>query len=214
MARLQVRCAWLATGNNPTVSTEISRRTVRIRLDARLDRPWLRSGFRHKKLRQWALKHRGELVWAALTMIRAWIATGRPAGEKSLGMFERWSEVIGGILSVAGVPGFLSNLEEFYEESDAEGASWRTFLAAWWEKYGEKEITVKDLWCIVSEESFLPLGDGTEQSQRVKLGKMLAERRDRVFDLEIGISQLRLSLQRGSQRQRAYRWKLQATKDR
>jgi len=44
MVHVPVRCAWLATGNNPTLSEEIARRTTRIRLDAKMDRPWLRNG--------------------------------------------------------------------------------------------------------------------------------------------------------------------------
>ncbi|MDP9355886.1 MAG: bifunctional DNA primase/polymerase, partial [Chloroflexota bacterium] len=32
--RLPIRCVWTATGNNPSLSSEITRRTVRIRLDA------------------------------------------------------------------------------------------------------------------------------------------------------------------------------------
>lgn len=210
MARLPVRCAWLATGNNPAVSTEIARRTVRIRMDAKLDRPWLRGGFRHDNLRQWASEHRGELVWAALTMIRGWIAAGRPAGKTTLGMFERWSEVVGGILNVAGVPGFLANLTDFYEESDAEGGTWRAFLAAWWERFGDNETTVKELWQIAADDACLPLGDKGEQSQRITLGKLLADRRDRVFDLEIGGKPLRLLLRRGNQHRRAFRWGLRA----
>src|SRR5262249_33877092 len=42
MARMPVRCLWLATGNNVALSMELARRTVRLRLDARMDRPWLR----------------------------------------------------------------------------------------------------------------------------------------------------------------------------
>ena len=45
--RLPVHCLWLATGNNPFVSREIARRTVSIRLDAGVDHPDLRTGFRH-----------------------------------------------------------------------------------------------------------------------------------------------------------------------
>ena len=56
----------------------------------------------------------------------------------------------------------------------------------------------------------LPLGDKGEQSQRITLGKMLADRRDRVFDLEIGGQPVRLLLNRGDQVQRAYRWTLRA----
>src|SRR5262249_35501456 len=72
MQRRGVRWCWMATGNNPAVSSEISRRTIRIRVDAKRDRPWLRTGFRHPDLRGWANKNRGRLIWAALTLIRAW----------------------------------------------------------------------------------------------------------------------------------------------
>ena len=139
--RLPVRCAWIATGNNPTLSSEIARRTVRIRLNAKQDRPWLRDRFRHPDLRQWVSAHRHELVAAALTLVRAWIAAGKPdpTGSSSLGMFESWSRVMGGILQVAGVPGFLSNLSDFYESTDTEGEMVRSFLAAWWEQYQDKE---------------------------------------------------------------------------
>jgi hypothetical protein len=210
MARLPVRCVWLATGNNPTVSIEIARRTVRIRMDAKSDQPWLRSGFRHDNLREWAATHRQELVWGALTMIKAWIVAGRPLGTPKLGMFERWSEVMGGILSVAGVPGFLSNLNEFYEESDAEGATWCEFLAAWWERHGESETTVKEVWQLATADACLPLGDKGEQSQRIVLGKLLVERRDRIFDL----GTRKVMLQRGEKRQNAYRWWLRAVNGR
>ena len=51
--RLPVRNTWVATGNNPALSDEIARRTVRIRLDAKIDKPWLRepTAFRHPNLR-------------------------------------------------------------------------------------------------------------------------------------------------------------------
>lgn len=64
---LPVRCAWVATGNNPELSTEIARRSIRCRLDAKSDRPFQRdpSSFRHPSLREWARDRRGELIAAA-----------------------------------------------------------------------------------------------------------------------------------------------------
>src|SRR4029434_2922310 len=99
--------------------------------------------------------HRSELVWAALTLIQAWIAAGKPEGEIVLGMFEDWSQVMGGILSVAGIPGFLANLHEFYDESDTEGTAWRAFAAAWWVKFGDDddhvaEAKVADLYGMIT----------------------------------------------------------------
>lgn len=59
---LPIRCGWIATGNNRAVSSEIARRTVRCRLDAKVDRPWLREQFKHRDLRGWVRRHRGRLV--------------------------------------------------------------------------------------------------------------------------------------------------------
>ena len=203
MLKIPVRCAWIATGNNPALSTEIARRTIRIRLDARQDRPWLRTGFRHENLRAWAEENRGLLVWALLTMIQAWLAAGRPKGANRLGMFEQWSEVIGGVLSVAGIPGFLGNLSQFYEASDAEGETWRIFLGAWLEQFDNQEVSSKELWPLAIEAD-LSLGEKSEQSQRILLGKLIGEKRDRVYDLSTG----RVRITKAGTQKRATLWQL------
>ena len=171
--------------NNPALSNEISRRTVRIRLDAKLDRPWLRKGFAIPNLREWVAENRGRLVWSALVLIRAWLNAGRPSGSQSLGMFETWAATIGGILGVAGIPGFLGNLDDFYTESDAEGAAWRSFILNWWERFGAKEVRVSELWEAIKDDTTLPISGDTEQAQKIRLGKLLADKRDRVFSVEI-----------------------------
>jgi hypothetical protein len=38
---------------------------------------------------------------------------GPHAARTRLGMFERWAKVLGGILDVALIPGFLGNLDDF-----------------------------------------------------------------------------------------------------
>ncbi|MGH6813689.1 MAG: hypothetical protein ACREDM_15565 [Methylocella sp.] len=123
MVRLPIRCLWVATGNNPEFSNEMARHLVRIRLDARLDQPWRRGGFRHPGLMAWIKANRGRLVAACLTLCRAWVAAGMPRGSAIVGSFESWAAVIGGILAVAEVPGFLGNVDETIEAADAEGAN-------------------------------------------------------------------------------------------
>ena len=54
-ARLPVRCAWAATANNPVLSDEMGRRTVRSHLDAKTERPWQGREYRHPNLMDWAL---------------------------------------------------------------------------------------------------------------------------------------------------------------
>lgn len=185
IVRIPIRCVWVATGNNPQFSREIARRIVRIRLDAKRDRPWLRSGFRHPDLMSWVRANRPRLVAACLLLGTAWIAAGKPAGVKNIGSFEAWSRIIGGILDVAGVDGFLGNLDELMAASDAEGAIWRGLVAAWWDRFGTAEVGTSDLYELaLSSEPPLPLGAGGDRSQRTRLGKAVGKMRDRVFDLE------------------------------
>jgi hypothetical protein len=184
MARLPVRCAWIATGNNASLSNEIARRTVRIRLDARMEKPWLRKveEFRHPAIKLWAKEHRGELIWAALVLASAWVAAGRPSGHGGLGMFESWSAVMGGILDVIDVPGFLGNLPEFYEGTNAESAGWEGLVSAWWDEYQDRAVGVSDLWTLMRPAHGNPpdlgLEDGSEKSQRTQFGLRLSRMRD------------------------------------
>jgi hypothetical protein len=184
MLTMPVRCEWITTANNPTMSTEIARRSIRIRLDPKVDRPWQRDNFLHPDLRTYAADNRGKLIWACLVMIRAWINAGRPRPPvRPLGSYESWSHVIGGVLDHANVGGFLDNLEEFYEVADSEGHEWRVFTAAWWAKHLDQEVGVAELYEIAVETDTLDLGKtgkGTERSQRIVLGKKLVKKRDRV----------------------------------
>jgi hypothetical protein len=210
-ARVPVRCVWLATGNNPAFSNEMTRRTIRIRVDPKQDLPWLRNGFTHENLSEWVKLNRAQLVAAVLTIVRAWISAGRPCGNNILGMFESWAKVIGGILNVAGIQGFLGNLVEFYADADAEGAIVRAFVKMWWTNFAEREVTTADLWSIATEVS-LNLGDGTERSQKTRLGKTLGENRDRTFTIELDSAQrISLRLEHRGINHHAARWALRAT---
>jgi hypothetical protein len=184
MVTIPNRALWLLTANNPRLSMEIARRCVRIRIDPRIDRPWQRSGFKHMEIVEWAKENRSRLVHAVLVLVRAWIAAGRPMHKTRLGSFEQWSGVVGGILDVAGVKGFLGSLEELYEMADAEGQRWREFTATWWEAFKDEPKKVSELNELCEQlELMLPVrGDGTGKSQQTRLGKALLSARDRIFD--------------------------------
>ena len=199
---LPVRCVFVTTANNPVLSTEIARRSVRIRLDPRVDRPWQREGFKHPDLRQWAEEHRGELVWAGLVLVRSWLAAGRPRPAiKPLGSYEDWSLVVGGVLEVAGIADFLGNLEELYEASDLEGGCWRQLVGAWWEEYTGREVKASDLFELAQGVEGLDFGGGSDRARRTSFGMQLRKQRDRV------IGEYRI-LAAGKE-QRASKWKLE-----
>ena len=183
MIDLPNRATWLVTANNPRLSLEIARRCARIRLDPRTDRPWERTAFKHAPLREWIRANRARLVHALLVLVQAWIATGKPQGQRVLGSFESWSRVIGGILGNAGIDHFLGNTEELYETADAEGNEWREFVAAWWDAYHDNWVAAKDLLELALERDLLGsvIGDKSLRSQQTRLGRALAAVRDRQF---------------------------------
>jgi len=205
ITRLPIRCLWVATGNNPTFSNEIARRLVRIRLDAGVASPGLRTGFRHPDLMVWVRANRARLVAACLTLCRAWIAAGRPSGQRSIGSYETWAQIMGGVLEVAGIEGFLSNLDEMMEASDSEGGAWRGFVSAWWDRFGTAEVGTGDLFDLAANcEPPLPLGSGNDRAQRTRLGKALGRMRDRIF--EVGTMMVRIET--CGTYQGAQRWRL------
>jgi putative DNA primase/helicase len=204
--RIPVRCVWLATANNPVLSEELTRRSIRIRIDSKMDRPWLREGFQHPNLRKWVHTHRAQLVWAALVLVRAWVVAGRPEPKVApIGSYEAWSRVTGGILKGADIPGFLDNLSQFYEVANTEAAAWRAFVTAWWKKWDSQPVTAKDLLPVALQFDELDIGGKDERGQTRSLGKKLASQRDRV----IGEYLVRHS----GEKDHATQWKLELAPD-
>ena len=198
---VEVHSAWVLTGNDPALSRELAGRAVRIRLDAGMDHPEERTDFRHPRLRQWAESHRPELVRASLVLINAWVAEGCPEGSATLGGFEPWSGIMGGIFEVVGIEGFLQDREHLYAASDVERSAKRQFVQAWREQFGFRPVGVGDLFpVVVSQAIDLDLGDGTERSRKSRLGKLLARARDTVID--------GYQIVPAGDRQRAQLWKL------
>jgi hypothetical protein len=141
------RATWIATGNNIQLRGDLPRRCYWIRLDARESRPWQRQNFRHPDLLGWVTRNRGRLVHALLTLARGWVAAGKPKASDlpQLGSFEAWTEIVGGMVAYAGIPGFLGNLSALYDKADEGNAEWEEFLLAWWETFEEEPVTVAQL---------------------------------------------------------------------
>lgn len=208
MTRLPIRCLWIATGNNPEFSNEMARRLVRIRLDPHEERPWQRTGFRHPDLMIWVRANRPRLVAACLTLCQAWVAAGKPRGSKTIGSYENWAQVIGGVLETAGIPGFLGNLEDMMEASDSEGAGWSAFIAAWWDRFGTAEVGAADLFDVALFcDPAPPITGHTDRAQKTSFGIAIKKMRDRVFK----VSDLTLRLVQAGTFRRAVKWQLKVS---
>jgi hypothetical protein len=143
------RTTWLATGNNIRLRGDLPRRCIWVRMDARMARPWLRdrSKFKHPQLPEWVSQNRGAILWAILTIARAWVGAGKPRGQEvpALGGYEAYCEVVGGVLTFIGVKGFLANLNAMYDEADTDTPQWEAFLEAWLEFIGIEPSTVAEI---------------------------------------------------------------------
>lgn len=196
LIRLPNLAIWTVTGNNLAFGEEMVRRAVWIRLIPREERPWLREGFKHRDLPGWARANRGRLAAAVVTLVKAWLAKGKPIwGGRLPGNVERWAAMLGGILDAAGIDGFLDNSKKLYQQLDPDRQAWTAFVDAWWESCtGEGDeatgnATTSDLYKVAVDNDLLDglvSGGKDEHAQRSKLGRALRRRADQVFgDLQI-----------------------------
>ncbi|ATE52110.1 hypothetical protein [Actinosynnema pretiosum] len=124
---------WVGTGNSVTASSELARRIVRVRLDAKTAKPEERTGFKHPEILDWIEENTPQLIWAALTMIQSWIAAGRPiaADLPKFGSFEKWTRIVGSIAAHVGMPDFLKNRSAASADIDTETELIMTFCTIW-----------------------------------------------------------------------------------
>ncbi|MGD0336197.1 MAG: hypothetical protein ABSB18_03770 [Candidatus Omnitrophota bacterium] len=212
--RIPVWCAWVATGNNPTLSYEITRRTIRIRLDAKTETPHLRdaSQFKHYPLLPWVMENRAALVGAVLTLIQYWVAKGKPESKKSLGGFESWAAVIGGVLECAGIEGFLENALDFYDDVQTEQEQKKVFVAAWYTMYKEIDVKAGDLLNItgVYDAIFGSGESSTDRSTKTRLGFFIKKLKDQVFQLEFEKERVTVMVRKSKRKiENASAWKLE-----
>jgi hypothetical protein len=132
---------WMCSGKNLQIrkGADTLRRIVKMRLESEMANPEERQGFLHPDLLGWAEKERGRLVWAALTILRGWVADGRPDQDLPVyGSFEGWSSVVRNALVWAGDADPYGALARHEQEADpvveALGEllrGWRELCADW-----------------------------------------------------------------------------------
>jgi putative DNA primase/helicase len=137
---LPITNTWIATGNDVRVSDEIARRVLPIRLRATQDNPFDRTGFHHADLKQWTKKHRGDLVWSALTLSQRWVAAGMPNGSLTLGKYERWAAVLSGITETVGLPDLGVNRKAWMDGRKSDERDLQEMIGLWFSAFGEREV--------------------------------------------------------------------------
>jgi hypothetical protein len=185
MKEMRVDAVWTATANNPQVSTEMARRCAPIRMVPDVANPAERdvSEFEHHPLTEWVDTHRGRLQRAFLTLVEYWREAGRPHASTSVGSFQSWANIVGGILDTCGFDGFMENRQRLREQADREAAEWRAFVEEWWDRHNVTPCSASDLVDLCDDANLLldVIGNNGRRSKITKLGKELRDRLDRVI---------------------------------
>lgn len=178
---IPVRCLWVMTGNNPTMTDELVRRVVPIRLMPDTERPEERNGFRHSDLLGWATEQRQALIWACHVLVQAWVAAGRPKPScPHMGSFEGYRDVVGGIVEFHGFPAFLGNRSRLQVYGDPDTERWRAFVTAWAAQFGDRATATADLLPLAQAHD-IPVKGASDKALVTSLGSYLAQRRQRVY---------------------------------
>ena len=185
MTSVENRALWMLTGNNVSLTSELHRRSVQIKLEPNTSKPWERQSkdFKHANIKSWVSSHRSDIMAALISVCYSWIQSGAKPSTKTIGSFEAWSSTVGGVLEHVGLNNFLDNQNENYSDVDSELTDWQDFTKAWWSKFKNIPQRVSTLYQICEGYELLSstLGPGSDKSRQTKLGIELKNKVGRIF---------------------------------
>lgn len=132
MAEAPLYMSWYATGNNVAIAADTARRVCHIRLESPIERPEERQNFRRPNLLAWVGANRATLLTAALTILRAYCAAGRPNQNlPAWGSFEGWSELVRSAVVWSGLPDPGETRLLLQAQADVAAESMGVLLQCW-----------------------------------------------------------------------------------
>ncbi len=142
-ATVSTRTLFISSGNNVGPVQDMARRCVTIHLDPGCEIPASRR-FKRPHLIRDVLRERGQFVSAALTIVRAWIAEGRPKTDcKPLGSYDEWSELCCQPLLWLGCADPVASVFEAMAE-DPDRETLARLLSAWQAVFGNTAAMVRE----------------------------------------------------------------------
>lgn len=89
---------------------------------------------------------RSRLASAALTILRAYVVAGRPShGKPAKGSFEAWDRLVRGAVIWASCHDPCGGVDRIRKDGDLDRDRLRALTGAWWETFGDRDVTVVDL---------------------------------------------------------------------
>lgn len=191
---VEIRSLFVASANNPTYRGDLVRRVLPCRMETHLEHPEDRDDFTIPDIEAYAERERGRILIAALTVLDAFRAAGRPRapGARPWGSFERWSELVPAAIEWAGGPNVEATRASLSALDETRGAlacvlsilfAWQAKQApgyTWPAREALRELQASDAGREVLD-AFAPKRPGTETSAK-SFGRRLMVARGRVVE--------------------------------
>jgi primase-polymerase (primpol)-like protein len=152
---LDLNAVLFCSGNNIDLCGDVARRIIPCRLESNLERPEERNDFTIKDLAGYTLEHRGELVCAAVTILKAFILAGKPDQGMVPMDFPAWCGLIRNATKWATGHDPAVGRKDL-EESDPERQHCAAFVEGWHEVQTAKQsggMTSADMLKFVKNDS-------------------------------------------------------------
>ena len=185
VAKTPTNALFMATGNNLEVAGDMGRRTLVCRLDPQTERPDL---VEHDfDPREEAAENRTQLVAAGLTILRAYIAAGRPKQSTPIGSFREWNLVRDALLWL-GLPDPAVTRERIMLD-DPMKSELAGLLDAWVAALGDREYGLAEIGAMAEESSSPEIKElygalvamtRNGQFNTKSIGRLLLKHKDRI----------------------------------
>lgn len=144
MVTVPTRTLFLATGNHLSVAGDLRTRTLLCRIDSKLEHPEQRKFDYDLRIRM--LAERPQIVAAALTLMRAFIATSQKAEDlvKPFGRFEHWSSMVRAPLVWMGCADPCESLKTI-ERDDPTRSEHLQVMFRWHRIFGDSKLTAREV---------------------------------------------------------------------
>jgi hypothetical protein len=190
---------WCANGVNVVANDDMPRRCYPINLDPEVAQPWTLTGWKHEDYDEYILENRSKILSVLFTIIRYWVQNGKPQPHENvsrMGSFEKFREVIGGIMSLSEKFGtvYLTNVKTIFEECDPTADRWMEFLTEWHKIWKFSEIRTSDIikqcdlpnseikYCLPSE---ILNARSKDKDFGMAIGRSLSKVKGRIYKIDI-----------------------------
>ncbi|WP_395750112.1 DNA polymerase [Prosthecobacter sp.] len=164
-----------------TLTSDLDKRSVIIRLRYAGENPNLRT-FRHPDLLNWVRRNESRILGALHALVLRWNEMGRPAGPTPFASFQRWSRIVGGIMTACDLGDPCVRPPDLKAQiGDRETEYMRMIFILVHETHGHAYIKKDRLYILMrrGEEWPFPYLKLDNRDDQTKLGMILERYRDR-----------------------------------